>query len=78
MKVILLKDVKGSGKAGDTINAADGTQGISFSRTVLLLKLPQKTSMNSQERKRPNSTSSMSRRLITRRSQLHSRERQLS
>ncbi len=24
MKVILLKDVKGSGKAGDTINAADG------------------------------------------------------
>lgn len=31
MKVILLKDVKGSGKAGDTINAADG-----YARNFLL------------------------------------------
>ncbi|MCD8095910.1 MAG: 50S ribosomal protein L9 [Ruminococcus sp.] len=31
MKVILLKDVKGSGKAGDTINAADG-----YARNYLL------------------------------------------
>lgn len=31
MKVILVKDVKGSGKAGDTINAADG-----YARNYLL------------------------------------------
>ena len=31
MKVILIKDVKGSGKAGDTINAADG-----YARNYLL------------------------------------------
>ncbi|SDA16948.1 large subunit ribosomal protein L9 [Ruminococcus sp. YE71] len=31
MKVILVKDVKGSGKAGDTINAADG-----YARNFLL------------------------------------------
>ncbi len=33
MKVILLKDVKGSGKAGDTINVADG-----YARNFLLAK----------------------------------------
>lgn len=33
MKVILLKDVKGSGKAGDTVNVADG-----YARNYLLAK----------------------------------------
>lgn len=33
MKVILLKDVKGSGKAGDTLNVADG-----YARNFLLAK----------------------------------------
>lgn len=33
MKVILLKDVKGTGKAGDTLNAADG-----YARNFLLPK----------------------------------------
>ena len=33
MKVILLKDVKGSGKAGDTLNVADG-----YARNFLLSK----------------------------------------
>ena len=37
MKVILLKDVKGSGKAGDTLNVADG-----YARNFLLAKATNK------------------------------------
>ena len=33
MKVILIKDVKGSGKAGDTLNVADG-----YARNFLLAR----------------------------------------
>ena len=56
MKVILLKDVKGSGKQGDIINVADGYARNFLIGNGLALEATLKTLMTLQAKRLPLST----------------------